>query len=175
MAYALAWISVSGGESVMPPWVRVSFPEAALIVRQLRDTNCGHPSCAWCATMNDPKGALKRWFGFPSFRPEPTDTAGRPLQEVIVERAMGHDHVLGILPTGTGKSVCYQVPALSLYDKMGALTVVISPLVALIARHQPETFEEATHPADGTTVLEEGLGSDPFDQDSCGDLFLFAL
>lgn len=133
MAYALAWISVAGGESVMPPWVRVSFPEAALIVKALRDTNCGRPSCAWCSSMNDPKGALSKWFGFPAFRPEPTDAAGRPLQQVIVERAMRHDHVLGILPTGTGKSVCYQVPALSLYDKTGALTVVISPLVALMA------------------------------------------
>lgn len=133
MAYALAWISVSGGESVMPPWVRASFPQAAQIVRQLRDTNCGKPSCLWCATMNDPKGALKKWFGFPAFRPEPMDTEGRPLQEVIVEKSMAHAHVLGILPTGTGKSVCYQVPALSLYDKTGALTVVISPLVALMA------------------------------------------
>ncbi len=133
MAYALAWISVSGGESVMSPWVRASFPQAALIVRQLRDTDCGKPSCAWCATMNDPKGALQKWFGFPAFRPEPTDAEGRPLQEVIVARAMAHSHVLGILPTGTGKSVCYQVPALSLYDKTGALTVVISPLVALMA------------------------------------------
>nr|WP_236637968.1 RecQ family ATP-dependent DNA helicase [Mangrovicoccus ximenensis] len=41
--------------------------------------------------------------------------------------------VLGILPTGTGKSVCYQVPALSKFDRTGALTVVISPLVALMA------------------------------------------
>lgn len=39
----------------------------------------------------------------------------------------------GILPTGTGKSVCYQIPALSRFDKTGALTVVISPLVALMA------------------------------------------
>lgn len=46
MACALAWIAVSGGESVMPPWVRASFRQAALIVRQLRDTNCGTPSCA---------------------------------------------------------------------------------------------------------------------------------
>ncbi len=133
LAYALAWISVSGGESVMPPWVRAQFPRAALIVRQLRDTNCGQSSCAWCASMNDPIGALRKWFGFEAFRPEPADAAGRPLQEVIVEKAMAHDHVLGILPTGTGKSVCYQVPALSLYDKTGALTVVISPLVALMA------------------------------------------
>jgi ATP-dependent DNA helicase RecQ len=133
MAYALAWISVSGGESVMPPWVRASFPHAALIVRQLRDTNCGQPSCAWCATMNDSKGALKKWFGFPTYRPEPSDAEGRPLQEVIVAKTMAHSNVLGILPTGTGKSICYQVPALSLYDKTGALTVVISPLVALMA------------------------------------------
>ena len=46
---------------------------------------------------------------------------------------MAGESVLGILPTGTGKSVCYQVPALSRYDKTGALTVVISPLVALMA------------------------------------------
>ena len=38
-----------------------------------------------------------------------------------------------ILPTGAGKSLCYQLPALSRYDKTGALTVVISPLVALMA------------------------------------------
>ena len=41
--------------------------------------------------------------------------------------------MLGILPTGTGKSICYQAPALSRYDKTGALTVVVSPLVALMA------------------------------------------
>ena len=46
---------------------------------------------------------------------------------------MAGEHALAILPTGTGKSVCYQVPALSRYDKTGALTVVISPLVALMA------------------------------------------
>jgi len=41
--------------------------------------------------------------------------------------------MLGILPTGTGKLRCYQIPALSRYEKTGALTVVISPLVALMA------------------------------------------
>ena len=46
---------------------------------------------------------------------------------------MASESVLAILPTGAGKSVCYQVPALSRYDKTGALTVVISPLVALMA------------------------------------------
>ena len=55
------------------------------------------------------------------------------MQQSIVEAAMAKENVLGIMPTGGGKSVCYQVPALSLYDKTGALTVVISPLVALMA------------------------------------------
>ena len=41
--------------------------------------------------------------------------------------------MLGILPTGAGKSLCYQIPALSRYDKTGSLTVVISPLVALMS------------------------------------------
>ncbi|MDE0388708.1 MAG: RecQ family ATP-dependent DNA helicase, partial [Rhodospirillales bacterium] len=55
------------------------------------------------------------------------------MQQAIVEEAMAGRHALGILPTGTGKSLCYQIPAISRYDKTGALTVVISPLVALMA------------------------------------------
>ncbi len=133
MAYALSWISVAGGDSVMPPWVRAQFREASLIVRHLRDRACDDPGCHWCREKNDPKKALSRWFGFDSFRPEPKDDAGRPLQERIVSEAMQGKSVLGILPTGTGKSVCYQVPALARFDKIGALSVVISPLVALMA------------------------------------------
>ena len=59
-------------------------------------------------------------------------TAGR-FSSRVVEAVMRGESALAILPTGTGKSVCYQVPALSRYDKTGALTVVISPLVALMA------------------------------------------
>ncbi len=99
----------------------------------MRDTGCARPDCIWCREKNDPNRALQRWFGFEAFRSEPVDETGRPLQERIVAEAMAGQSVLGILPTGTGKSVCYQVPALSRFDKTGALTVVISPLVALMA------------------------------------------
>ena len=133
LAYALAWLSVAGGNSVMPPWVRHQFPEAGQLVRRLRDTACGEPSCNWCQERHNACKELKRWFGFADFRPEPTHEDGRPMQQAIVEAAMAGGHVLGILPTGTGKSLCYQIPALSRYDKTGALTVVISPLVALMA------------------------------------------
>ncbi len=133
LAYALAWLSVSGGNSVMPPWVRHQFPEAGVLVRRLRDTPCNDSGCAWCRERHDARKELARWFGFTDFRPEPAAKDGRSMQQAIVEAAMRGDHVLGILPTGTGKSLCYQIPALSRYDKTGALTVVISPLVALMA------------------------------------------
>ena len=107
MAYALSWISVAGGDSVMPPWVRHQFRESSIMVRHLRDTACDSPDCSWCRQNNDPVKALERWFGFPSFRPEPTDDVGLPLQERIVAGAMRGESILGILPTGTGKSICY--------------------------------------------------------------------
>ena len=133
LAFALAWLSVAGDNSVMPPWVRHQFPEAGRLVRRLRDTACTDPSCGWCREYHDASKELKRWFGYDGFRPEPAYEDGRPMQQAIVEEAMAGRHALGILPTGTGKSLCYQIPALSRYDKTGALTVVISPLVALMA------------------------------------------
>ena len=133
LAYALAWISVSGGNSVMPPWVRHQFPGAGRLVQRLRDTSCTDSACGWCRDRHDARKELNRWFGFDNFREKPDDDDGNSIQQSIVEAAMAHKHVLGILPTGSGKSLCYQLPALSRYDKTGALTVVISPLVALMA------------------------------------------
>lgn len=162
MAYALSWISVAGGDSVMPPWVRAQFRDAARIVRALRDTKCGNASCAYCQAHNDPRRALHRWFGFESFRPEPVDEFGRPLQERIVETAMQGESLLGILPTGTGKSICYQIPALSRFDKTGALTVVISPLVALMA----DQVQGLARAGIASAVTVNGLLSLPERQDA---------
>jgi ATP-dependent DNA helicase RecQ len=65
------------------------------------------------------QGALERWFGFPSFRPS---------QEAIVRDVLAGRDVFALLPTGGGKSLCYQLPAM-LTD---GLTVVVSPLIALM-------------------------------------------
>ena len=129
LAYALAWLSVAGGDSVMPPWVRHQFPEAGRLLRRLRDTACTDPACGWCRERHDARKESKNWFGFDGFRPEPVDTDGRPMQQAIVEEAMAGRHALGILPTGTGKSLCYQIPAISRHYKIGALTV--EPLAKL--------------------------------------------
>src|SRR5213079_3063424 len=63
--------------------------------------------------------ALRDSFGFPAFRPG---------QREACEAALAGRDVLVVMPTGSGKSLCYQLPALLRED----LTVVVSPLVALM-------------------------------------------
>ena len=129
LTYLLAWLPVSGGNSVIPPYVEKRFRPSDLAIG-LRDTHCGDRGCPWCSERLDPVKALRRWFGHPDFR---QSRDGESLQKLITERHLARAHVLGILPTGAGKSLCYQLPALMRYEASGALTVVISPLVALMA------------------------------------------
>ncbi len=132
LAYALAWLRVAGGNSVLPPWVNRRFPEVASILRDLRDIPCGRSNCLYCSKTHDPCRLLERFFGFSGFRPEPADAQGRSLQEAIVTRSMGDQPLFAVLPTGAGKSLCYQLPALARYYRRSVLTVVISPLQALM-------------------------------------------
>ncbi|HEY3385405.1 MAG TPA: ATP-dependent DNA helicase RecQ [Saprospiraceae bacterium] len=69
--------------------------------------------------MTTPEDILRKYWGFASFR---------PLQKQIIDHVLAGEDVLALLPTGGGKSLCYQVPAL-----LGnGLTLVISPLIALM-------------------------------------------
>jgi ATP-dependent DNA helicase RecQ len=70
--------------------------------------------------MSELHTALEQWFGFEQFRPG---------QEEAVTAALAGRDVLVVMPTGAGKSLCYQLPALMRPD----LTVVVSPLVSLMA------------------------------------------
>ncbi len=132
LAFLLAWLPVAGGKSIIPPYVEHRFAPGRL-ARRLRETRCEAPACDWCSDRLDPRAALRRLFGFPDFRTEPRGPEGESLQRAITERHLAGENVLGILPTGAGKSVCYQLPALMRYEASGSLTVVISPLVALMA------------------------------------------
>ncbi len=132
LAYVLAWLPAAGGNSIIPPYVEHRFAPGALATK-LRDAHCGNRNCSWCSEHLDAVKALKRRFGFPDFREQPRSQDGESLQRSIVEKHLAREHVLGILPTGTGKSLCYQLPALMRYEATGAITVVISPLVALMA------------------------------------------
>ena len=69
--------------------------------------------------MSTAESIIQNTFGFPGFRPG---------QKEVIDALVGGESVLAVMPTGAGKSLCYQVPAL-LFDRP---TVVISPLVALM-------------------------------------------
>ena len=132
LAYVVAWLQVAGGSSVLPPWVMHRFPETADIIRRLRDIPCSGQSCLWCQKTHNPIKQLRHFFGFSSFRPVPVHKDGSSLQKRVVETAMAGHSLLAILPTGGGKSLCYQVPALVRHQRCGLLTIVISPLQALM-------------------------------------------
>lgn len=132
LAYLLAWLRVSGGNSVLPPWVLHRYPVVGQLVKELRDTACGQPACPYCRRFHDARQELDRWFGFQGFRPDPPSPAGGSLQEDIVKAGMARQNLLAILPTGGGKSLCYQLPALSRYWRNGSLTVIVSPLQSLM-------------------------------------------
>lgn len=68
---------------------------------------------------NQTRSILQRYWGFPAFR---------PLQEEIVDSVMAGKDTLALLPTGGGKSICFQVPAMA----MEGLCLVVTPLVALM-------------------------------------------
>ena len=132
LAYCLAWLQVAGSNSVLPPWVRHRFPEISAVLKALRDDACQDPDCVYCRESHDPDRHLERFFGFPGFREKPATIDGKSLQREIVRAGMRDRPLLAILPTGGGKSLCYQLPALVRHWRRGVLTIVISPLQALM-------------------------------------------
>lgn len=133
LAYALAWLRVSGGNSVLPPWVSLSFPKTKEVIATLRDIPCTDPECGWCKEQHNVLELLPRYFpGITQFRATPSTSDGRSLQQAIVENGFAGRPTLAILPTGGGKSLCFQLPALARYYRNGSLTVVISPLQSLM-------------------------------------------
>lgn len=153
-AYCIAWLQVAGGNSVLPPWVRHGFQGITALIKKLRMGDCGEPGCAYCATNNNPELHLERFFGFPGFRKKPETSDHQSLQRSIVAKGMQDQALMGILPTGGGKSLCYQLPALVRYERTGALTVVISPLQALM-KDQVDNLVKKT----GTLFAEAVTGS----------------
>ena len=132
LAYALTWLRVAGSNSVLPPWVRLEYPATGELIRRLREEPCSSAACAYCRRVHNAEEQLRAFFGFDAFRPVPQARNGGSLQQEIVESGMRGESLLAILPTGGGKSLCYQVPALVRNYRRGLLTIVLSPLQALM-------------------------------------------
>lgn len=91
----------------------------------------------------DKYDVLKKYFGYVSFRNG---------QEELIDDILSGRDVLGIMPTGAGKSICYQVPALML----PGITIVISPLISLMQDQVRALNEAGVHAAYINSSLSQG-------------------
>ena len=127
LAYALALIDTTDYRSVTPAWVLHNYPNVEHVVRLLRHTRC-EEGCPYCRRDLDVHYNLKHFFGYDQFR----TYEGEPLQENAARAAVVGRSLLAIFPTGGGKSLTFQLPALMEGRTVHGLTVVISPLQSLM-------------------------------------------
>ena len=126
LAYALALVEANQRYSVLPRWLLHHYPAVEEVLLGLRNHFCGE--CVYCGQALDARAGLKRFFGYEAFRLYD----GQPLQEQAVQAAIRHESLLAIFPTGGGKSLTFQIPALISGEANKGLTVVISPLQSLM-------------------------------------------
>ena len=140
LAYCLALINafIDHGEthSITPPWVLKQYPGVEPLMTRLRNLPC-EKDCTYCHMELDIHRGLHRFFHFDSFR----TFDGESLQEEAVRAAVNHRSILTIFPTGGGKSITFQLPALISGESVNGLTVVISPLQSLM-KDQVDNLEK---------------------------------
>lgn len=115
-----------------PSYIENSFRGFDQINWDLRGINWnqkGNCKCDYCSRMYAPKNSLNELFGKEDFR---VFNRKEKLQEKGVNLALMNKDILAIFPTGGGKSLTFQLPAIMQWEQMGALTVVISPLQSLM-------------------------------------------
>ena len=126
LAYCLAVIGADDLFSITPPWVLRNYPQVVNVMGLLRNHSCGE--CDYCRRQLDAHQGLKDLFGYNEFR----TFDGVPMQQQAVEAAIRGESLLTIFPTGGGKSLTFQLPALMAGRNVHGLTVVISPLQSLM-------------------------------------------
>ena len=140
LAYSLslinALVSHKKLRSITPPWVLKNYPEVEKIIFKLRNKPC-ISGCSYCNSALDIHKGLKKFFGHSSYR-----TYGDlPLQESAVKAAVQNNSLIAVFPTGGGKSITFQVPALMSGESSNGLTIVISPLQSLM-KDQVDNLEK---------------------------------
>lgn len=126
LAYCLAVIGADDIFSITPAWVMRNYPQVVNVMNLLRNNTCGE--CEYCLRQLDAHYGLKEFFGYDQFR----TFDGKPMQQQAVESAIRGESLLTIFPTGGGKSLTFQLPALIAGRNTHGLTVVISPLQSLM-------------------------------------------
>jgi ATP-dependent DNA helicase RecQ len=136
LAYSIALIESRDKHSITPPWVLKNFPKVEQVIFLLRNNPCVE-GCNYCNQALNSVAGLKRFFGFEEFR----SYEGEPLQKNAVNAAIKNESLLAVFPTGGGKSITFQVPALMSGENSKALTVIISPLQSLM-KDQVDNLEK---------------------------------
>lgn len=126
LAYALSIIKYTN-DSILPAWVTYNYPDTINIVHHLRSTKC-RSGCSYCKNNLNEVKALYDFFTYSSFK----TFNNRNIQQEAVIDAINQHSLLVVFPTGGGKSLTFQLPALMAGKNEGGLTVVISPLQALM-------------------------------------------
>lgn len=142
LSYALALIQADE-DSILSKWVLNKLPRTQFVLDTLRFKNCKEPNCQYCRSKLNPKAALAEYFGHADFRYFPDD-GPLSLQEQAVNAELRNESFLTVFPTGGGKSLTYQLPAMMRGDLKRELTVVISPLVSLM-KDQVDVLEIRHH------------------------------
>lgn len=137
LAYVVANIVTNDKDSILPAWVRKNYPNVGYVYKTLRGKNCGNPRCIYCNNTFNLKKRLMEKFGYPDF----VKYNGEPLQEKAARAAVSGESIIAIFPTGGGKSITFQLPALIEAETVKGLTVVISPLQSLM-KDQVDNLEE---------------------------------
>ena len=137
LAYCLSLINSDDRYSITPPWVLKTCPEIEQVMYLLRNNPC-MTGCDYCNQALDIHRGLKKFFKFDAYR----TYGGEALQEQAVQAAIDRKSILAVFPTGGGKSIAFQVPALMSGENARGLTIVISPLQSLM-KDQVDNLEKA--------------------------------
>lgn len=131
LAYFLALLNTKGHDSCLPQWVIRKYPEVFDLSNKLSGELCNDAVCHYCRDIFDPVKSLKRFFGYESFRNFNIEDI-IPLQEQVVQASLKDESFITVFPTGGGKSLTFQLPALMRGEGCSHLTVIISPLQSLM-------------------------------------------
>lgn len=166
LAYCLSFISQVENNALISPWILKNYPQTDNIMHIIRNTPCN--KCEYCNSHLNPYKYLEKYFGYKDFRKYNNE----PLQANAVKAALNRKSLIAVFPTGGGKSITFQIPALIAGEAEKALTVVISPLQSLMKDQvdglRKEGIESAVtingllsplERAEAIRLIEEGIAS----------------
>ncbi|WP_308993910.1 RecQ family ATP-dependent DNA helicase [Mariniflexile litorale] len=131
LAYVFTLLKLGDEDAVLPSWVRHEYPDAEKILNEIRFESCNNVNCHYCSNKLNPRKALLEYFNYNDFK-KFEEHRSISLQEEAVRAGLQNKSFVAVFPTGGGKSLTFQLPALMRGTSTRHLTIVISPLISLM-------------------------------------------